>query len=258
MSKGFLSIWVIMLICLLYPEFSSASVPLDIKVQPGRILIGASFNGTDISVSGEMPADTEAVIRITGHEEDSRLKKKGRALGVLWMNLGSVEIHKIPSVFLLYRSRPADTPAGQVKPGDRETGIAAVRKQVDIVSEYQDKDALFEEFVKLKQQSGLYGTIDTDIRYEKENNGIKSFSTEVKLPSALPQGDYRLEVFALGKDGIVGYSAEDLKAVRTGMPAFIAKLAFDHGTLYGVLAVIVAIIAGLLTGTIFKGEKGAH
>lgn len=244
--------------CFAYPGFSSASELPYIKVQPDRILIGASFNGSEVSVSGEIPADTEAVIRIKGHEEDSRLKKKGRALGVLWMNLGSVEFHKVPSVFLLYRSKPADAPAGQVKLLDREIGIDSVRKEADIVSEYQDKDALFEEFVKLKQQSGLYGTMDTGFHYEKENSGMKFFSSEVKLPSALPQGDYKLEVFALGKDGIVGYSERDLKAKQTGMPEFIAKLAFDHGTLYGVLAVLVALIAGLLTGTIFKGEKGAH
>ena len=203
-------------------------------------------------VSGQVPADTEAVIRITGHEEESRLKKKGRVMGVLWMNLGSVEFHNIPGVFLLYKSKQTD---------DQRVGeidISAVRRKAEIVSEYQDKDALFEEFVKLKKKSGLYNTVENGIHYEKENNGMKSFSASIKLPSALPQGDYTLEVFALAGDGITGYSKKDLEVKQTGMPAFIANLAFDHGTLYGILSVIVAIIAGLLTGTIFKGEKGAH
>lgn len=252
MRKILFSIWIIMLACLAHPEFSSASIPLEITVQPDQIGIGATYNGTDVSVSGQVPADTEAVIRITGHEEDSKLKKKGRVMGVLWMNLGSVEFHNIPGVFLLYKSKQTD---------DQQVGeidISAVRRKVEIVSEYQDKDALFEEFLKLKQKSGLYSTVENGIHYEKENNDMKSFSASVKLPSALPQGDYKLEVFALAGNGITGYSNKDLKVKQTDMPSFIATLAFDHGTLYGILSVIVAVIAGLLTGTIFKGEKGAH
>ena len=49
----------------------------------------------------------------------------------------------------------------------------------------------------------------------------------------------------------------EIEAKKVGMPAFITSFAFNHGTLYGVLAVLVAIIAGLVTGVIFKGEK-AH
>ena len=234
-------------------------MPFDITVQPDQIFIGATYNGTDILVSGQIPADSEAVIRITGHEEDSRLKKKGRVMGFLWMNLGSVEFHNIPGVFILYRSKQDNVPLQQGQDNTHdEIGIEAIQRKVDIVSEYQDKDALFEEFIKLKQKSGLYSTVENSIQYEKADNGIKSFSVSVKLPSALPQGDYELEVFALTGNDIVGYSKKDLNVKQTGMPAFIATLAFDHGTLYGILAVIVAVIAGLLTGTLFKGEKGAH
>jgi len=234
-------------------------MPFDITVQPDQIFIGATYNGTDILVSGQIPADSEAVIRITGHEEDSRLKKKGRVMGFLWMNLGSVEFHNIPGVFILYRSKQDNVPLQQGQDNTHdEIGIEAIQRKVDIVSEYQDKDALFEEFIKLKQKSGLYSTVENSIQYEKADNGIKSFSVSVKLPSALPQGDYELEVFALTGNDIAGYSKKDLNVKQTGMPAFIATLAFDHGTLYGILAVIVAVIAGLLTGTLFKGEKGAH
>jgi len=241
-----------MLACLTYPGFSLASQPIEITLKPDRISIGATYNGTEILVSGQVPADTEAVIRITGHDEESRLKKKDRVMGVLWMNLGAVEFHNIPGVFLLYKSKQTDDQ--QI----REIGIEAVRREAEIVSDYKDKGSLFEEFIKLKKNSGLYSTVENGIHYRKENNGMKSFSASVKLPSALPQGDYTLEVFALSGNSITGYSKKDLNVKQTGMPAFIATLAFNHGTLYGILSVIVAIIAGLLTGTIFKGEKGSH
>ena len=45
---------------------------------------------------------------------------------------------------------------------------------------------------------------------------------------------------------------------EVGMPAWISSLAFNHGALYGILAVLVAVVAGLGTGILFKGGKGAH
>jgi len=243
-----------------HPEFIQASMPVKITVQPDQILMGASYDGTDISVSGEIPEDSEALIRVIGHTEDSRLKKKGQALGFLWMNLGSVEFHKVPSVFLLYWSKGDNAFFHSVQEAwqSPDLGLEAIKKQVDIVSDYEDKEALFEEFIKLKQKSGLYGAAEGRIRYKEENKGMKSFSCSLRLPSGLPQGVYKVEVFAVKEGGIAGYSVKEIRARQAGMPSLIASLAFNHGTLYGILAVLVAVIAGLLTGVMFKGEKGAH
>jgi uncharacterized protein (TIGR02186 family) len=242
------------------PKLAVASIPINITVQPDQILIGASYNGADIRVSGEIQVDTEAFIRVLGHLEDSRLKKKGRALGFLWMNLGSVEFHKVPSVFLLYppKSDHEILESKQQTWQDLEIGLKSVQKQALIVTDSGDKDALFEEFVKLKQKSGLYDTVEDSIHYKDENQGVKSFSCSLKLPSDLPQGVYKVEVFAFRQGDIAGYGAKEIRAKEDGMPAIIAFLAFNHGTLYGILAVLVAVIAGLLTGILFKGEKGSH
>ena len=65
-------------------------------------------------------------------------------------------------------------------------------------------------------------------------------------------------MFTVEGGAITGTARREIDAREVGMPAWISALAFNHGTLYGVLAVLVAIIAGLVTGIIFKGEKGAH
>ena len=78
------------------------------------------------------------------------------------------------------------------------------------------------------------------------------------MPSALPSGSYQLEAVAVTGDRVVSRTAMEIEVLETGMPAFISRLAFDHGTLYGVLAVVIAILAGLLSGVLFKGGKGAH
>jgi hypothetical protein len=77
------------------------------------------------------------------------------------------------------------------------------------------------------------------------------------VPSRLSPGSYTVEVFAV-KDGvIVAQDAQPLNAKLTGAPAFLADLAFNHAIWYGVLASIIAIVAGLGIGLVFQ-SKGAH
>lgn len=244
------------LVCFLgRAECRAARVPLEVTVRPNQILMGATYNGMRLSVSGKIPADTQAFIRLTGGRTNVRLKKKGRALGVLWMNLGTVSFHNVPKIFLIY-------PSGGMQKEDWEAlalGFGSVKKQAKIIPASDDKDLLFREFVKLKQSLGLYGTVENAIRYGEENGGgMRTFTGDLSVPSDLPEGTYKIEVYAVGKGGIVGSGTHDIEAREVGMPAFISSLAYNHGTLYGILAVLIAIIAGLVTGIIFKGGGGGH
>jgi hypothetical protein len=78
------------------------------------------------------------------------------------------------------------------------------------------------------------------------------------MPSDLPRETYQVEVVAVRNGGVVARARQPIIAREIGMPAFISSLALKHSTIYGVLAVLVAAIAGLVTGVIFKGGKGAH
>ncbi|MBW2022615.1 MAG: TIGR02186 family protein, partial [Deltaproteobacteria bacterium] len=57
---------------------------------------------------------------------------------------------------------------------------------------------------------------------------------------------------------VIASAKEILKAEEKGLPNLVASLAFQHSTTYGVLATVIAIIAGLIMGIIFKGGKGGH
>lgn len=261
MSKKLFAMLIFSLVCMAGPPHrAGAAQELQVTVQPNQILMGATYNGQCIAVTGTMPADATAIIRVTGHAERSKLKKKGRALGILWMNQDAVEISNVPNVFLLYLPEGVQAAPRMDRPSWSMMGLGmeAIRKLADIESEDGDKDALFEEFVKLKQKAGLYGTVPDAIGYGEESEDVKSFHCTVSMPSALPPGTYQLEVFAIKKNSVASYAAQQIEAKEVGMPAFVSSLAFQHGTFYGVLAVLAAVIAGLLTGVMYKGGEGAH
>jgi uncharacterized protein (TIGR02186 family) len=188
------------------------------------------------------------------------LKKKGKVLGLLWMNLCSITIHNVPNLYLVYTSEDFE-PSARTEPDKWEKlgfGFAALEKEVDISPAEAKSDAIFREFLKLKESKGLYAIETGGVRYGEAQSGSKSFEAVLQIPPRLTPGKYSVETFAV-KDGIVSArTTAELQVKQVGLAAFISRLAFQRGALYGLLATIIAVAAGLLMGVIFKGEKGAH
>ena len=240
--------------------FSWAAGGINAYLTPKAVNVGTFFNGSKVYVSGDVSRDSEVVLRLWGMRQDVALKKKGKVLGLLWMNLGSVTIHDVPSMYLVSISKDLAAIA-KTQPNKWEElgfGFAALKREFDISPAEAESDAIFSEFLKLKESEGLYA-IETDkVTYVETQSGGKSFEAVLQIPPRLTPGKYSVETFAV-KDGIVSAkTTAELQVKQVGFPAFVSSLAFKHGALYGLLATIIAIAAGLLMGVIFKGEKGAH
>jgi len=224
---------------------------LKFRLEPNVVIIGATYNGATVRVTGEVPQGCEAVIYVTGHRRDTEFKKKGKALGLLWMNIGTVVFHDVPNLYLIFTSDQAHIKSLPI-------GFEALKKEISITPESEDKDFLFREFLKLKTKEGLYSINKDALKYGKNINGTKSFTCTVTLPSKLVPGDYEVHLAAINSSKVVGCAKEILKAEEEGLPNLVASLAFQHSTTYGILATVIAIIAGLIMGIIFKGGKGGH
>ncbi len=229
-------------------------------VSPELVKIGIQFNGTTLHVSGTIPADCEAVVRIMGHRRDLSLKKKGKAMGLLWMNLGKIEIKGVPDIMLIYPSKVL----GQLSKNDKDTwkklgiGFESLEETADVLPESENKSKIFEEFIRLEASIDLYESIPGALTYGDVSGSVKSFKTEVKLPSNVPHDGFNAEVYAVKDGKIVAKDAKAIKVKQVGIPAKISSLAFNHGTLYGVIAVLIAILAGIIVGVVFKESGGAH
>jgi len=242
------------------PPIGETAVTLKTKLDPAVIHIGAFYNGDRVSVTGEAPAKSEVVIRVKGKRQDLEFQRKGRVLGILWMNLETVTFHNLPNVYLLFTAKSFEDMAQskEGEPGVREVSLNSLQNEVDITPNPTDKPALLEELLKLKKSEGLYGVRNDAIHYGESQGSTKSFAATLSMPPRLSPGEYGVEVFALNQGNIVARTTAQLKVDEVGLPALLSALAFEHGGLYGILASLIAIAAGLLMGLLFKGSKGAH
>jgi len=242
------------------PGVCPASVT--VNAQPNKIAVGALFNGASVTVSGMIPAGSEAVVTVTGRQEDLHLKTKGRALGLLWMNLGSVAFHHVPTLYIVNTPKSLE-PSGDAGSGEGlgpGVGFELLKAQAEITPtpDPGDKAFLLQEFLKLKEGEGLYAVNGGTVRYGVTKDGMRSFDTDVRIPARVAPGEYEVKVEAFKGGHVAGTAIQHIEVEVVGAPALLSSLAFKHGGLYGLLAVLVAIGAGLLMDFFFSGEQGAH
>ncbi len=243
-----------MIICL--PALASAAAPAAFTVTPEAINIGASFNGIDVTVEGTIPADADAVVRFKSGEQDVALKEKGKAMGILWMNMGTVTFHHCPDIFMVATPKSLTEESDQWK--GLNLGVPSLINQIEVTPAPEDKTFLFDEFVKLKSKHGAYASGFGNVMYQTPVDNMKPFSATISIPSGLKPGSYQVEVFTI-KDGAVASKAQTrVKVEETGFPKFLSSLAFGKPLLYGIVSVLIALAAGLLTGLIFQGSNEGH
>jgi uncharacterized protein (TIGR02186 family) len=228
-------------------------------LEPNLVLMGASYNGTHVYLTGEVPRDAEVLVRLSGETTADTFQEKGRVLGILWMNKETITFHHIPKTYHIYA--PASITASDLSSDPKwqalGIGFNALKKEVTLTPEREDMDLQFGEFLKLKTKQGLYGIHENAVAYQNMTEGKKSFQADLTIPCSIPQGTYTVTTFIVKDGKILQADNQKLKIEETGLPAIINFLAFRHGVLYGILAVVIAIGAGLLTGLFFR-QSGAH
>ena len=245
---------LLLLVCLQVPVFASVSDTL--KVTPSAINIGACFNGIDLTVQGTIPKEADAVVRFKSGEQDVALKEKGKAMGVLWMNMGTITFHHCPDIFMVATPQFLNQDSDLWK--NLNLGIASLEKQVEMTPAPGDKTTLFKEFVKLKSKHGAYASGFGKVTYQAASGDVKPFCAQISIPSGLKPGSYQVQVFTIKNGAVASKTETTVEIKETGFPRFLSSLAFGKPLLYGIVSVIIALAAGLLTGLIFQGSNEGH
>jgi uncharacterized protein (TIGR02186 family) len=225
-------------------------------IQPNTIRIGSFFSGGKVTVRAVVPYGDQIAFRIVGPREDLTLMRKGR-VGGLWMNVQQIHFQNLPKVYLLWTSdKLASMEAGGTK--------AMKLNYLSILSgtletKNQEEEPLFlNELIKLKEADRLYHVSEGTVRIRSLEKGVWDRADAVlELPPKIYPGSYVLELLAFkeGNGRLLHSSALEVKLV--GFPALISGLALRKGLLYGILAVLIATVSGLLIGIVFS-SKGGH
>jgi hypothetical protein len=247
--------YICVCLCLFIISSAGAQDVASMTVEPKTINIGTLYNGTTLSATGSIPAGSQAIVRFIGAACNLHMKQRGKVGGIMWMNLDSITFKGAPSVCLVSSAVDFNSLEANGDVTLRLSRLSGLKGSVEIEANGGSQENAFEEFLKLKQKEGLYREMFGNISYEKASEGQKLFRADIPIPSRLGPGAYTVKLDAIRNGQVVATAEQPVTANLVGFPALLAGLAFDHAALYGILASVIALLAGLGIGLIFQSKR---
>jgi uncharacterized protein (TIGR02186 family) len=222
-----------------------------------EISIQSNFTGIEIVLFGsidftrgpsldEGPYDVIMVVR--GPNRPIVVRRKERIAG-LWMNGVSETFPSVPGYYAVLASRPFRA----VAPQDvlKKLGIGFSNLDFGKTAEGETADDGFRaNLIRLQEEEGLFQESDDAISFI----GRSLFRGSVQLPVDVPIGRYTTQVFLFRDGKLLSQSQSSLQVEKVGVEHVVYMLAFHYPLAYGLLAVLMAMGAGLLAWTVFRRE----
>jgi hypothetical protein len=226
----------------------------EIQVWPDEVEIGTFFNGHQVKVIGQIPQGAQVVMEITGSTAAEHLMRKGRRAG-LWMNVGELEVQGAPSLYLAASTIPQILTS---PPEGATWGYPALKRQIRLTgqAEQGERDIYLDQFFQLKESEGVYAVFPGKLKVSGAAGDYQKVTGNFTLPAKVKPGAYQVCLTVVQGGQVIAKHCSDLKVVMVGFPAMLASLAYQHGAMYGILAVVIAIVTGFAMGYIFKGGGG--
>lgn len=224
----------------------AAAAPLIADLSNYLVAITTGFTGTNVLMFGATDGPGDIVVTVRGPLTDVAVRRKERIAGI-WINRESLEFGQVPSFYAMASSRPI---------GDMLDSGLMQRQQVGeanlalLLPDAPTPEV--EEFrralVQVKQRQGLYVTEPGKVSFL----GNQLFRTELRFPSNVPVGSYLVEVLLVRDGKVVSAQTTPLVISKIGLGATIFQFAHTQSLAYGVIAVLIALLAGWIAYLAFR------
>ncbi len=253
--RGFKMWWIAVLVLACCALGSNGVQAMNLTVKPSEIPITIGYGGKNVVIKGTTSEPGEVIIKISSKTEAARFKYKGKAAGLFWMKIGDIEYKPVPSVYKIYSSGKIDEILNANERASYYIGYDSLENMVQIEGgpKNMDKDLWFKQLVKFKEENGLYGIQEGAVKFVSDNQ----FECKIHWPFQAMPDDYKIEAFLVKDQHVLDKADTMLKVKRAGIVKQFTSLAFGKPAVYGVMAIVIAMIAGFGVGMVFKGG-GAH
>ncbi len=218
-----------------------------------KVDIRLRYHGESILIFGAMPEKSDVIVKVTSPPESDKLNKKGR-VGIFWMGVKMVRVSNIPGLYKMYTTIPFDQipEATRAAYGFNADFSEVRRKAIFDPDPGPDRALFLDGLIRIKDKGRLYRIHQEDIETVKGT----VFRVSMFLPSRAPTGDYDVTVYALRGGRVVAEDHGQILVEKAGMERWLTNLAKEHGAVYGLLAVSIALAGGIGISFIFKGGGG--
>ena len=220
------------------------SVIADLSLR--SVEIDSGFTGTEILLFGARIDAGDVVVVVRGPELSYIVRKKDKVAGV-WVNKRQVKFEDVNGFYSVAANRPLEEIRNDYLLSSLNIGtdnLPLVIKGPPVLEEAEFKSAFLERKVSDKLFTPEVGKVSFI--------GDTLFRTIVRFPENIPRGTYTAEVYLFSDGQLSGVQSTPILVYKKGFDAFIYDFSYRYPAAYGVLAVIIALVAGWIAGSLFR------
>ncbi len=252
-------IFKIIVLALFALFLDDAAAELTARANHDHIKIDFFYHGSTVSVRGVSDPGTDLIITLSSPEGHEVLREKGKVGGLLWMTVGELKLDHAPYLYSVHSTKKIEDLLSKEERVKYGIGYEALRENAQLkpVSSDEEKTRWFNEFVKFKQSSNLYGASVGNISLT-EKNGKQDYYILTQWPYQAPPGTYTATVYAVKNNRVIETATSKVLVEQVGIVKSLAEMAKRNGAVYGLLAIVSALGAGFGIGMVFGKGGGAH
>lgn len=221
--------------------------PMITDLSERKIDIDAQFTGKELLLYGARVEAGNIVVVIRGPETNYIVRKKENVAG-MWINTTNVKFYKVPQFYRVVSSAP-------LKEIEARQIIAASGIGENTIK-YRSKTSTSKLDIKPFEKAMLQRLMaDNLLNFEVIPLPFLEgtlFRTRIDFPEKIPEGTYTAEIYSFNDGQLQGMQSIPISVNKVGAEAFLNSSAHNYPFLYGLFAVGLAIVMGLLAGRLFK------
>lgn len=213
------------------------------------VAITTGFSGSSVLLFGAVDTPADVIVVVRGPEEVATVHRKGRRMGI-WVNEAGMSFAGAPGFWTMAATRPPVEILADSVAEFHQIGLDHLR----LVPQEPSSARRIAEFraalIRTRQREELYATAPSEITFL----GNRLFRTDLWIPANAPIGTYTVSVFLVRDGDVISAETTPLVVGKVGFEARVFQLAHQFSLLYGIVAVLLAAMAGWIANLVFRKD----
>lgn len=224
-----------------------------------QITVSSDYRGSYITVFGVNPdrrGRGDIVVVVRGPTNVDAVVMRKRNVYGLWINDDPVRFAGAPAFFAVLSNRPLSAIASPEAIWQYQLDPAASARLGSAIPGSADPSAYRRALVRLRNAQDLYqvyiGPPTPDRRGGLTMYQGGLFRAVVRLPANAPIAQYHADTYLFRDGRLISSQRIPISVSRVGIERRIHDLAKDQSLFYGVVTVLLALLAGWVSALLFR------
>lgn len=248
--------WLVILAVTLWGQAAAAAEERIIAgLSQTHVSITTDFSGSEIFIYGAIAREAprpktwppDIIVAVTGPSQPVIVRKKDRRFGI-WVNGPGVQVDAAPSFYAVATTGPFRDVISWTDDLRYKVGLDQIVRLIGTPRDFEYPEEYRQAAIRLRRNAGLYVELRGAVKVIDET----LFETRIRLPANLVEGDYSARVFLLRNKNVIDVFESSIEVRKVGLERWIYVMAQEHGAIYGMLSILVALTAGWLASAAFR------